>query len=140
MTEISAMPDTSKKPSTIFLLFHVIGKEATQMLTKRSAFGGTTLLVPKGEEGKSSRAFAAIAEVIGMDAAHRLCRHFGGGKVYIPVGMTAILLERDHRIVAAYNSGVTINQLAAQFNLSDRHIYLILKKTDMSATSAALAA
>jgi Mor family transcriptional regulator len=128
------MPTPSNTQSIIPLLHQVIGQEATRLLTNRGTFGGRNFTVPKGEVGRGDKAFAALAEVIGMNATHRLCGHFAGETIYIPVGMKEILLDRDRRIVAAYDSGVTVNQLSVQFNLTERRIRSILKETDMTAT------
>ena len=130
----TAMQTTSNSQSIIPLLHHLIGTEATRRLTSKSTFGGRNLPIPKREVGRGDRAFAALAEVIGTNATRRLCNHFGGESLYIPAGMKEILQDRDRRIVTAYNSGVTIHQLIAQFNLTDRRIWQILKKTDMTAT------
>jgi Mor family transcriptional regulator len=129
------MPTTCNSQSIIPLLHHVIGGEATRCLTMRSAFGGRNLAVPKGEVGRGDKAFAALSEVIGMNAAQRLCNHFGGEVLYIPAGMKEILRDRDRRIVTAYSSGLTVNQLVAQFNLTARRIWQILKQTDMTVIS-----
>jgi hypothetical protein len=128
-----AMQKTCNNHSTISLLHHVIGREATRCLTASNAFGGRSILVPKKEVGRGDKAFAALAEVIGTNETRRLCKHFGGEVIYIPRRMKEILHERNLRIVAAFNSGVTVSQLTAQFNLSDRRIWQILKQTDTTA-------
>lgn len=127
------MRKTCNNHSTISLLHNVIGREATLLLTASSAFGGRSFLVPKKEVGRGDKAFAALAEVIGTNEARRLCKHFGGEAIYIPQRMNEILHERNLRIVAAYNSGVLVSQLTAQFNLSDRRIWQILKQADTTA-------
>jgi hypothetical protein len=129
-----AMQKICNKHSIISLLHNVIGRAATHRLTASGAFGGRSILIPKKEVGRGDKAFAALAEVIGMNEARRLCKYFGGESIYIPRRMKEILHERNLRIVTAFNCGVTVSQLTAQFNLSDRRIWQILKQTDTTAT------
>jgi len=107
--------------------------EATRLLTQKSTFGGRNFVIQKGEIGRGDKSFSALAEVIGTNAARRLCGHFGGETIYIPAGMKAILYDRNRKIVMAYDSGVTINQLVSKFELTSRRIWQILKQTDMTA-------
>jgi Mor family transcriptional regulator len=67
-----------------------------------------------------------------MDNAQRLCKHFGGDRIYIPRCDALDLARRNRNIVTAYNNGVSVWQLASDHVLSDRQIWTILKKTDMS--------
>lgn len=130
------MAQVESNHSTASTLNQVIGKEATQLLMQPSAYGGKTLDVPKGEVGRGEQAFAALAEVIGMAATQRLCSHFGGDRIYIPKGMKKNMQERNQRIVTAYNQGTRIRELVEAFDLTDRRIWAILKKTDMSTFTA----
>jgi Mor family transcriptional regulator len=115
------------------ILLRLIGKEAMQQLMK--AYGGTTIVIPKGEMRHGEKVFAALAETIGMDATKRLCRDFCGDRFYVPKDTAetkAAMAKRNRRIVTAYNEGAHLNELVAQFDLSDRHIRSILKQTDMT--------
>lgn len=121
--------------TTIPLLHKVIGQEATRLLTQSSMHRGLDVFIPKGEIGRGDAAFSALSEVAGIAAARKLCKHFGGCKLYVPKDDKRIRDERNRRIVTSYNQGKSIPQLAAEFDLTGRQIANVLKKTDMSDAS-----
>ncbi|NDP58024.1 MAG: hypothetical protein GZ090_01515 [Oxalobacteraceae bacterium] len=118
-------------PAMAILLIKLVGQDAAMRMMAPAAYGGKSVDLPKGELGRGQRAFDALAETVGMDNAHRLCKHFGGDRVYIPRCDALGLDRRNRNIVAAYNGGVSVWQLASDHVLSDRQIWTILKKTDM---------
>ena len=119
-------------PNMAKLLVGLIGDSAAIKMMDPAAYGGRTLDFPKGEVGRGEQAFAALAEIVGMDNAKRLCQHFGGDRAYIPRCDAQALAKRNYSIVAAYNGGTSVAQLVREHTLSDRHIRSILKDTDMS--------
>ncbi|MGB7479641.1 MAG: Mor transcription activator family protein [Burkholderiaceae bacterium] len=125
-----------KLTATAELLIRLIGREAALRLMAPSAFGGKTFAFPKGELGKGDQAFAALAEVIGRDAALKLCRSFGRDRIYIPRCDGVDLTHRNLEIVEKYNRGATVWELASEYVLSDRQIWTILKNTDSESGSA----
>lgn len=69
-----------------------------------------------------------IAEVIGIEAALRLCDAFGGASLYIP--MTDAVyndMVRDREIRRRYLLGCKIAQLAAQYGISERSVLRIVE-------------
>jgi hypothetical protein len=119
-------------PAMAALLIRIVGQDAAMRMMAPAAYGGKSVDLPKAELGRGERAFAALAEVVGMDNAQRLCKHFGGDRIYIPRCDALDLARRNRNIVTAYNNGVSVWQLASDHVLSDRQIWTILKKTDMS--------
>jgi Mor family transcriptional regulator len=120
-----------KFPATAELLIRLIGYRAAMTMMEPANYGGKDYTVPKGEVGRGEQSFAALAEVIGMDAAQLLCKHFGGDCIYVPLLKQLKLAERDRAIVAAYNTGTSVWQLASKEKLTERQIRNILKGTDM---------
>jgi hypothetical protein len=126
------MLPTKNDHSILLTLMQVIGEKATAQLMQPGAFGGRSIVIPKSGDGRSKRGFVALSEVIGKDAALRLCKHFGGDQIYVPKDSKRKMYDRNRRIVTAYNNGAGINALVSEFGLSDRHIRSILKETDMT--------
>lgn len=121
-----------KFPATAELLIRVIGYRAAIVMMEPHHYGGKNYAVPKGELGRGERTFAALAEVIGMEAAKRLCKHFGGDCIYVPLLDQLHRAERNRGIVNAYNNGTSVWQLSSDNAMSERQIRNILKETDMS--------
>jgi Mor family transcriptional regulator len=98
--------------------------------------GGTTWEFAKGANRIGEIRVAALADILGEEAAAVLTRHMGGEKIYIPRCSTALRSLRDAEIhrqfEQAVREGVTANtvvaELARAYKLSDRRIWLILKQ------------
>lgn len=120
--------------STVQLLIRLVGEKAAVRLMDVKKLGGRRFRFPKSETRLGAQSFAYLAEIVGMDKAQVLCRHFGGDDVYIPKMTQMHILTQHRRIVTAYNNGTSINELVREFGLSDRHIWRVLKKTDMTVT------
>jgi Mor family transcriptional regulator len=69
-----------------------------------------------------------IAESIGVEAALRLSRDFGGTALFIPKLRRLHLEERDRQIRKDYDAGIKPRRLSMKYNLSERQIWSILKK------------
>ncbi len=62
--------------------------------------------------------FRDIVEYIGIEAAYKLCKNFGGNPLYIPKADSISKRLRDNSIKQDYKNGVPINQLCKDYNLS----------------------
>lgn len=118
--------------STVKMLISLIGEAAALRMMDVKNFGGGRFDFPKSEVGLGAQTFAALAEVVGMANAQRLCKHFGGECLYIPNLSNHYREERNRRIVTAYNAGSTVRELMREHEISDRWVHHILKTTDMS--------
>lgn len=124
---------TQRDPEAIVkLLISVIGESAAIRMMDVKNFGGGSFDFPKSETGLGAQTFAALAEVVGMPNAQRLCNHFGGERLYIPNLASQYRQERNKNIVKKYNGGSTVRELMREYGLSDRRVWEILKTTDMT--------
>ncbi|MBI3284037.1 MAG: hypothetical protein HYZ65_04180 [Burkholderiales bacterium] len=126
-----AMP--IKHVETKALLTHIIGVAATLEMMQNRKIAGTTIEVPKNSEGRGKKMADFLIGVIGAEAALKLIAHFGGDRLYVPKDDAHKKSQRNRLIVETYGGGRSINQIASDFNLTDRRIREILKTTDMSA-------
>lgn len=121
--------------ATAKLLISVIGENAAIRMMEVKNFGGGAFDFPKSETGLGAQTFAALAEVVGMENAKRLCAHFGGERLYVPNLAGHYRQERNKNIVRKYNDNHNVRELMREYGLSDRSIWDILKNTDMTQTS-----
>lgn len=121
--------------STVNLLIALIGENAARRMMKVKHFGGGSFEFPLSETGLGAAKFAGLAEVVGLANAQRLCKHFGGEKLYIPKDTDTDLKKRNQKMVNSYNSGMSVDELRREYGLSDRQVRDILKKTDMQAVT-----
>jgi len=102
-------------------------------------WGGTTFPVSKNLTRLGQIRHEGLAEVVGMEAAKVLTKHFGGEVLSIPLCQAAMLelrnrairsefdeLTRDHS--ASYAAG----QLARRYQMTERHVWRVLKQVDMT--------
>lgn len=127
-------------PGSVLALITVIGIDATLMLIDH--YGGTTFPVALGKTvtGKATR--AVLAEIIGEEAADRLCHAYGAqGKLWVPKCEGLTLELRNRRIRATFDrhtigGGMTaadsVREIARRYHLTDRHIWRILKEVDQT--------
>ena len=80
-------------PETIQQIAGLIGLPRTLELV--AALGGTTFPVPKNQRRLGQVRYEALAEVIGVDGADALTRHFGGEILSIPKCEAALRELRD---------------------------------------------
>jgi len=100
------------------------------------AFGGTTIHLPVNKHCDEKH---PIAKVIGKDGLKALVNHFIGGRyLYIPRCAAGKRLKRDQDIVLRYNAGESVAKLALEYGMSDRNVWDILKRTDMSQAQSCL--
>lgn len=123
----------SRDPSaTIKLLVSMIGEPEAIRFMDTKNFGGGNFDFPKSETGLGAQTFAALAEVVGINNAKKLCKHFGGESLYIPNLAQEYRQKRNINIVMKYNNGTSIRELMREHQLTDRRIWEILKTTDVN--------
>lgn len=96
-------------------------------------YGGQSLRVPSREPCAEH----PLCQTLGVGAVRGLIAMFGGTSVYVPRCSSLLNRLRQHEIITAFSqstsrgtSSVTaVAQLAKRYNLSDRRIWQILKKT-----------
>ncbi|WP_434777670.1 Mor transcription activator family protein [Neisseria sp. Ec49-e6-T10] len=122
-------------PDSVKDLAQIIGFEKTYLLIKH--LGGTTFPVSKNMHKNGVIRYEMIAEIIGVTAADILTNHYGGDTVYIPRCFEA-LTEVCHRVIRARFDRETkdvpaiyvVADLAREYEVSDRHVWRILKEGD----------
>ncbi|KIP18139.1 mor transcription activator family protein [Burkholderia sp. MSHR3999] len=122
-------------PRTARTLIAVIGLPATNALIR--AMPGVVFPVPKRKTRSGEARFEELAEVIGVEAAEKLCKHFGGESLDIPTCRDAVR-EMFHRqlrsefdqITRAHSAVFAVSRLAASHRMSSRQIWRILKMPD----------
>jgi len=106
-------------------LIAMVGQElATKFM---DVFGGKTLWFPSTQYRPSGRR-AAIAAVVGDKAAHKICVRFAGANMYIPMCSRLAAQARHRRIISDYNSGLGVRAIARKYEITDRCVWLVLKK------------
>lgn len=107
-------------------LIEAIGPNATLALVE--AYPGTTQRLP----AISNVSVHPFVAVIGETLLMGLVKSLGASRdIYIPRCQEGIRKKRDQEIVREYLAGVKVNDLALKYYLSDRHIWRILKETNM---------
>ncbi len=122
-------------PESARLLVDLIGLRYTMKLVE--ALGGTTFPVALRKSRQGEIRYEMLAEVVGVDAANILTRHFGGDMLYIPLCKVALreLFYRDVRaefdtITREFSAIHAVASLASKHRMSDRQIWRVLKKQD----------
>lgn len=67
------------------------------------------------------------AETIAKETCNTLRKDFGGEQFYFPKGHNLDVLLRQHEIYKRF-TGNNQNELSKEFNMSETHIYRILKE------------
>lgn len=115
-----------EKPSSLDQMVEAIGESATLALVE--AFGGTTQRLP----ALCNLPAHPFVPVIGEVLLNGLVRNMGASRwVYIPKCEDGMRKRRDQAIVQAYLKGVKVDALAREHHISDRHVWRILKETNM---------
>lgn len=99
-----------------------LGMEAAMALLDK--FAGIRLFIPKhvGVEH-------FLSQKLGHEAAQKLSRIYGGETLTIPRAVRAKRRLRNLAIVAHYDRGASVRQLAGEYQLTERQIYTILSAT-----------
>lgn len=127
-------------PEMARLIATLIGLPRTLSLIE--AWGGTTFPVSKNKRRDGQIRYDALAEVVGVEAADILTRHFGGEVLAIPRCAAAMREVRDRMIRAEFDvmtrehaALFAANQLARKYQMTERNVWLVLKKADQLADS-----
>lgn len=70
--------------------------------------------------------YHAIVEVIGEEAARKLCEAYGGDTLYLPKPESLDAADKAEKIRAEYN-GSNIKALADKYNLTRMRIYQLVE-------------
>lgn len=103
-------------------LARLIGDDGLQRLV--TGWGGLTLRAPKRLPAPGH--MPAWLAALDVDAAQRLIDALAGDAFYVPKCDGALRARRDAAIVAAYDGGARVADLAREHNLSERWIWAIL--------------
>lgn len=123
MENPNAYPDL---PESLQQMIEAIGEVATLALVEE--FPGTTQRLPAISNVATHHFVPVIGEVLLMG----LVKALGGSRdIYIPRCLEGMRKKRDQAIVREYLAGTPVNELALKYHLSDRHIWRILKETNM---------
>lgn len=121
-------------PRQILDIAGAVGMPTAMRLVEE--LGGTSWEFAKGSNRNGLIRVAALADLLGEEAASKLTRHLGGEKIYIPRCADALRRLRDLKIhrefEAEIRKGASANAavaaLAREFKLSDRWVWEILKQ------------
>jgi len=102
-------------------LIALVGEDAFIKLA--CVFGGGKLYI-----GATERTMEKLTIVMGDEAAHKMIKAYSGGWLSVPKHTSAALAARNRQIIQDCDAGFTMLQLAQKYELSDRQIYLIMKK------------
>ncbi|MCO8326827.1 Mor transcription activator family protein [Burkholderia cenocepacia] len=118
-------------PRSAITLIAVIGLPATSQLVTKMA--GVVFPIPKRKHRAGEARYEELAECVGPEAADRLCHHFGGETIEIPICKAALRELRDReirtdfdKITAAFSARHAWSQLALKYHLTSRQIRRIL--------------
>ncbi|MCW3479716.1 DNA transposition protein [Neisseriaceae bacterium JH1-16] len=124
-------------PEMAQLIAELIGTSRALKLIE--VWGGTTFPVSKNKRRDGQIRFEALAEVVGVEAANTLTRHFGGEVLSIPRCAAAMREVRDRMIRAEFDSETrehsaihVVSQLARKYQMTERWVWCVLKKADQT--------
>jgi hypothetical protein len=121
-------------PRQILDIAASVGMPTAMLLVEQ--LGGTSWEFAKGSNRNGLIRIAALADILGEEAASKLTRHLGGEKIYIPRCADALRRLRDlkiHRqfeeaLLKGASANTAVAALAREFKLSDRWVWEILKQ------------
>lgn len=120
LNELDVLPELVRE------MVQVMGEKATLVLI--GELGGRRLCVPGFPQRRRSIRFERLEGLLGTEAARAYAERWGDIELQVPRCTSVILLRRNREIAAAYSAGTQASDLAAQFGLSERHIFKILKQ------------
>ena len=107
-------------PESLSDICAVIGVSCVIALIE--SLGGGRIFVPKNISSGGSK----IVKAIGHEAAQNLSHVYAGETVTLPTCAKLKLLIKKRCVIAAYDSGESVNDLATQYGLSVRSIFKYL--------------
>ncbi|MEN2427238.1 Mor transcription activator family protein [Chromobacterium vaccinii] len=106
------------------------------------AWGGTTFPISKNKRRDGQIRYEALAEVVGVEAADIMTRHFGGEVLSIPRCALALREIRDRMLRYDFDTETklvsttcAVSQLAKKYNMTERNVWFILKRYDKRNTA-----
>lgn len=123
-------------PESARLLVRLIGLPKTVLLIQ--AWGGTIFPVSKNQTRHGQIRFESLAEVVGMDAANIITRHFCGEVLAIPRCLAAMIELRNRAIrsefddiTRSYPASHAVHELARKYQMTVRHVWRVMKQLDV---------
>ncbi|MBG6291040.1 hypothetical protein I5I61_26590 [Pseudomonas nitroreducens] len=121
-------------PEQVLEIAQLVGMPAALRLV--GELGGTTWDFAHGANRNGVIKVAALADIVGDEAAERLTARFGGDSFYIARCDVALRRLRDLEIHQQFEQAVregvsartVVAELARTYKLSDRRIWIILKQ------------
>lgn len=122
-------------PPTVQRIAEVVGLPATMKLV--AELGGTSWFFAQGVGRNGQARVAALAEIVGEEAAEKLGRYASEReRIYIAKCDAALIALRDAEIHSQFeqatregvSANTIVNELARTYQLSDRHVWRILKR------------
>ncbi|QIE86164.1 Mor transcription activator family protein [Pseudomonas nitroreducens] len=121
-------------PAQVLEIAQVVGMSAALRLVNE--LGGTTWDFAKGSNRNGVIKVAALADIVGDEAAERLTARFAGNSFYVARCDVALRRLRDLEIHRQFDQAVregvstrtVVAELARTYKLSDRRIWIILKQ------------
>lgn len=114
-----------REPTTTYeMLLSLLGEKGA--LNMCEAYGGHTIRIPK--EIRSEGLKEIWHTRFGKEGTDRLCAHFAGDRIYIPKNKAGQIEDRNACIVSRLRDGITVRQVAEEFQLSERQVYVIFGK------------
>ena len=108
-------------------LVEVAGLQAVIRICRQ--FGGRPIYIPA-----QMTETHPVSLAIGYESAKELSRRHGGERLQIPPEVRALMLKRNAEIVAMYQSGAAISELAREFAVSRAWINRLLDKAGVRKT------
>ena len=116
----------SDLPRLAVEMIEVMGEQATMKLVHE--MGGLRLVVPGWPLKRPSSRYQHLEEIVGPEAAQAFAERWGGIEVQVPKCDGARRLLRNRAIVAAYERGARVPELARLHNLSEGAVWKVLKR------------
>lgn len=117
---------TMQKNSTYDLLCSLIGISPTLAMMRE--FGGTEIILVRGDSRSTSAKRAQIAEIIGEHEYEMLLKHYGVyARVSIPMGKDLIRAWEISEAIRLLDDGLTANEVAVRLKHSYRWVQRVSK-------------
>lgn len=102
-------------------VLNLIGHQSTIRLVR--AKGGRDITLPI-EKNLTDNNWLVV--LVGMDNAKKLCNHFNGNSIKLPIEVNALIQLRNASIAIDYQDGSSISELASKYQVDRKLIQKIL--------------
>lgn len=113
-------------PQSVKDIADLLGLPAALSLV--SAYGGVTVKVPVAD-GRAGKTRNDLVALLGEEKATTFIRHYAGERVVIARCQSVVRDVRDTEIIAKYDSGISAAKLALEYDMTERNVRNILKRT-----------